>query len=140
MPFLDVSELTVDPDFCQRLICTRSKQVVGADGLAVNLPVRIPFTGVVTQLSGAELERNAVGELITGTILVCTRFRLTDGKIGLTADLVEFGPRRYTVINVYNYAQYGRGLIEAVCDLLPLQGTIPGAYEPPACAGGDRNG
>lgn len=140
MPLLDVSELLTDPDFCQRLICTRLKQIVGENGLAVNSPVRIPFTGVVTQMSGAELERNAVGELITGTILVCTKFRLTDGKVGLTADIITMGPRRYTVINVYNYSQYGQGFIEAVCDLIPLEGTTPGAYQPPACAGGDSNG
>lgn len=139
MPLLDVSEILTDPDFCQRLACFRSKQLVGSDGLAINMPVRIPFTGVVTQVSGAQLERNAVGELITGTILVCTRFRLVDGKIGITADQVQFGPRRYVVINVFNYSQYGRGLVEAVCDLLPLQGTIPVAFEPPACAGGDSN-
>jgi hypothetical protein len=140
MPLLDVTEILMDPDFCQPLVCTRLKQTVGEDGLAVNTPIRIPFTGVVTQVSGAQLERNAVGELITGTILVCTKFRLTDGKIGLTADIVTIGPRRYTVINVYNYSQYGQGFVEAVCDLIPLEGSTPGAYEPPACAGGDRNG
>lgn len=134
MPLLDVSELLTDPDFCQSdLICNRAKQVVGLNGLAVNMPVRIRFTGVVTQVSGAELERNAVGELITGTILICTRFRLTDGKIGLTADVIDIGPRRYTVTNVYNYSQYGRGFIEAICDLLPLQGTVAGAFDPPEC-------
>lgn len=139
MPLLDVSEVLNDPDFCQRLICTRLKQTVGKNGLAVNTGINIPFTGVVTQLSGAELERNAVGELITGTILVCTRFRLTDGKVGLTADIVTVGVRRYTVTNIYNYSQYGRGLIEAVCDLIPLEGTTPGALESPWCAGGENN-
>jgi galactose-6-phosphate isomerase len=134
MPLLDVSELVVDPDFCEtNLYCNRLKQVVGENGLAVNTPTKVRFTGVVTQVSGAELERNAVGELITGSILICTRFRLTDGKIGITADIIDFGPRSYTVVNVYNYSRFGRGLIEAVCDLLPLQGTNPGAYEPPEC-------
>jgi galactose-6-phosphate isomerase len=143
MPLLDISELVSDPDFCElRLICSRMTQVIGENGLAVNTPVRIPFVGVVTQVSGAELERNAVGELITGTILVCTRFRLTDGKAGTTgppqtgttADIVQWGPRTYTVINVYNYSRFGRGVIEAVCDLLPLAGSVAGAYDPPACA------
>jgi galactose-6-phosphate isomerase len=133
MPLLDVSEILTDPDFCQPLICNRLKQTVGEDGLAINTPVRIRFTGVVTTVSGLELERNAVGELITGTILICTRFRLTDGKSGLSADIIDIGPRRYTVTNVYLYSQYGRGFVEAVCDLIPLAGTIPGAYDPPEC-------
>lgn len=134
MPLLDVTELLTDPDFCEtNLFCSRMKQTVGEDGLAIDTPTRIRFTGVVTMVSGAMLERNAVGELITGTILICTRFRLTDGKQGITADIVQWGPRTYTVTNVYNYSRFGRGFMEAVCDLIPLEGTNAGAYDPPEC-------
>ncbi len=126
MPFLDVSDLMVDPDFWEGgLICARSSQVIGANGLAVDTPLYVTFGGVVTQISGSELQRNAVGELITGSILICTRFRLRDGKAGYTADVVQRDDRYYTVVNVLPYSKFGLGFIEATCDLKPLGGSVP---------------
>jgi len=134
MPFLDVSEILVDPDFWEaNLFCLRQSQVVGANGLAVNTQVSIPFGGVITEVTGADLERGPTGELIRGSILICTRFYLIDGKTGLTADIVQRQQRSYTVTNVQDYSRYGRGFVEATCELLPLGGsypTLPG-YAPP---------
>ncbi len=134
MPFLDVAEILLDPDFWEsNLFCLRTSQTVGANGLAINTPVSIPFGGVVTEVSGADMVRNAVGELITGSILICTRFPLIDGKNGLTADIVQRQTRSYTVTNVQDYTRYGRGFVEATCELLPLGGSYPTApgYQPP---------
>lgn len=85
----------------------------------------------MTQASGEEVKRNQVGEIISGSILICTRFRLTDGRVDgiatYTADIVQrdHGNRQYTVVNVQNYSKYGRGFIEATADILPLGGTYP---------------
>ena len=129
MPFLDVSDLLTDPDFVEmELTCQRQLQTIGTNGLAVNRSVAFPFVGVVTQVAPNDLNRNAVGELITGSILICTRFRLTDGLSGGTsADIVQWGSRTYTVANVNNYSRYGRGFVEATCQLLPLAGNNPPA-------------
>jgi galactose-6-phosphate isomerase len=128
MPFLDVSDLLTDPDFCERLLCARQQQTVNGDGLAVNAPpLNLKFRGVVTAAKGYELKRDPEGELITGTIIVITRFRLRDGKSGPneSADIVQIGTRSYTVTNTQDYSRYGRGFIQATCDLLPLGGTYP---------------
>lgn len=126
MPLLDVSELMYDLDFLERnLTCLRMAQVMGDNGLAVNSPISIPFNGVVTMVRGNDLNRNAVGELITGSILICTRFRLLDGKSGFSADVILRETRQYTVANVLPYSKYGRGFVEATCDLLPLAGSYP---------------
>ena len=126
MPLLDVSELMTDIDFCERdLICVRQMQTVTSGGIAVNTGTPIRFTGVVTNVKGYMLERNGVGELITGSILICTRFRLQDGKLGFTADIVQRGDRSYTVAEVLPYSRYGRGFVEATCELRPLLGTTP---------------
>lgn len=126
MPQLDVSELMTDIDFWEgNLQCLRQSQTVGANGLAVNVPVSLPFGGVVTQVAGSDLNRDAAGELITGSILICTSFRLLDGKSGFTADVVVRETRRYTVANILSYSRYGRGFVEATCDLLPLAGSYP---------------
>lgn len=131
MPLLDVSDVLTDPDFVQfGLICTRNIQIVGEDGLAVNTPTLFNFTGVVTSESGERLNRIADGERITGSILICTRFRLIDGKIGKSADIVTIPARccnspnalQYTVAEVNNYSRYGLGFVEALCDLVPLHG------------------
>jgi galactose-6-phosphate isomerase len=127
LPQLDVSELMYDIDFVEfKLVCLRMAQTVGVNGLAVNTPIPIPFHGIVTQVAGSDLRRNSDGEVITGSILVCTRFRLLDGKSGFTADVVVWGDtRQYTVSNVLAYSRYGRGFVEATCDLRPLAGSYP---------------
>lgn len=126
MPELDVSEVLTDIDFWEGgLICLRQPQTVGLDGMAVNRQIPIPFGGIVTQVAGSDLRRGPDGEVITGSILIVTRFRLLDGKSGATADIVVRETRQYTVANVLNYSRYGRGFVEATCDLLPLAGSYP---------------
>lgn len=132
-PQLDVSSILLDITFWEgSLICLRQPQTVGTNGLAVNAQVPLPFGGVVTEVAGSDLRRGADGEMITGSILICTRFRLVDGKSGLTADIIVRNTRQYTVANVLNYSRYGRGFIEATCDLLPLAGSypVPPGYPP----------
>jgi galactose-6-phosphate isomerase len=116
-----------DLDFVERrLVCLRMAQTVGSNGIAVNTPIPIPFIGIVTQVAGNDLRRGSDGEVITGSILVCTRLRLLDGKSGFSADVVVWGDtRQYTVVNVLPYSRYGRGFVEATCDLKPLAGSYP---------------
>jgi hypothetical protein len=133
MPQLDVSELAVDIDFWEgKLICLRLAQTMGADGYAVNALTSLPFGGVVTQVAGSDLRRGADGEMITGSILIVSRFRLRDGKSGFSADIIIRQTERYTVANVLNYSRFGQGFVEATCDLMPLAGTYPTApgYKP----------
>lgn len=137
MPQLDVSELLTDIDFWEGgLICLRQNQTVGSDGIAVNAQISIPFGGVVTQVAGSDLRRGADGEMITGSILIVSRFKLLDGKIAVSSDIVVRQTRRYTVANVLNYSRFGRGFTEATCDLMPLAGSYatPPGYPP------DNNG
>lgn len=137
MPQLDVSELLTDIDFWEGgMICLRQPQKVGSDGLAVNTPVPIKFGGVVTQVAGTDLRRGMDGEMITGSILIVTRFKLLDGKSGFSADIVVRETRQYTVANVLAYSKFGRGFVEATCDLLPLAGSYP---VPPGYPSGPDN-
>jgi galactose-6-phosphate isomerase len=128
-PYLDCSDILTDPDFVQQLLCVRQFQTVGNDGIAVNAPpLNLKFFGFVTAVRGFELERNPEGQLISGTILIVTRFRLTDGKgDSVAADVVQIGIKQYTVTTIEDYSQYGRGMVQATCTLLPYGG----AYPPP---------
>lgn len=127
MPQLDVSDVLLDPEFIDMsLVCVRQAQTVGNDGLAVNTPTSTPFYGVVTNDTGDLLERRADGERIMASITVHTKFRLTAGKDGLSADIVTWDGDDYTVSAVANWSKYGRGFMMATCDLIPLSGGVGG--------------
>ena len=121
--FLDVSSVLTDPMFADTsLRCTRQRQTVGDDGIAVNTTQTLPFVGVVTSASGTVLEREAEGSRVSGSINIVTRFHLEDGKTSLAADVVCWCGRQYTVVDVQNYTRYGVGHVQATCELLPLSG------------------
>jgi len=70
----------------------------------------------------ASLERTPTGERIAGQIRVITKFRLLAGEDGITADVLRWQGRRYTVTDVSDYSHFGRGFVHAICDLMPLSG------------------
>jgi len=123
MALLDVTDVLLDPDFMDTgLVCERIAQTVNDDGMGVNTTTLTPFAAVVTNDSGDILERIAAGERIKGSITLHTKFSLQDGANGLTADVVRWKGRRYTVSNVADYSHFGRGFVAANCDLIPLSG------------------
>ncbi|HFI6420550.1 head-tail adaptor [Citrobacter portucalensis] len=126
MPFLDVTDVLLDPDFCDyTLVCTRNTQTVDADGFATNVSQDIPFNGVVTVDRSLEAKRMAAGQSIGGAILVVTQFRLTQGKSGLDADVVLYNGRHYRVTFVDPYTSYGAGFVQAHCELMEFNGGTP---------------
>lgn len=123
MPFLDVSDVLLDPDFCDRtLVCERNALSTDNSGRGVIKTEVTPFFGVVTSDKGELLQRGAVGEHASDNILVITRFKLRDAGIDATADVVQWNGKRYTVTKVNDYSTYGIGFTENICDLIPLAG------------------
>lgn len=123
MALLDVTDILLDVDFINTgLICERIAQVVGDDGIAVNTPVKKKFSGVVTNDAGDILQRIATGEWIKGSITIHSKFILSDGSNGFTADIVTWQNQRYTVSNTQNYSHFGKGFSASSCDLIPLSG------------------
>jgi galactose-6-phosphate isomerase len=116
MALLDVSDVLLDPDFADSLICERITKTVGDDGLAVESKKTIRFTGVVTNDDGDRLRRLAEGEYVDGNIAVHCRLRLEE------SDVVVFMGRRHTVQNVLDYSHFGRGFVAAKCQIIPLAG------------------
>lgn len=123
MPFLDVLDAILDPDFMDlTLTVTRNAQTVGNDGIAVITPTTTPFYGVVTSLSGSVLHRVAEGEHISDTITIHSQFKLIDGQSGYDADVVNWQGLQWTVTNVNDYSTFGRGFVSATCTLRQLSG------------------
>jgi hypothetical protein len=122
MPFLDVSDVILDPDFVDRASYARQAQIVGLNGIATSTPITQSIFGVCTSDKGDVLGRNADGSMVGGTILFHTRARLIAGSPAHTADILTWAGRRYTVIDVNNYSRYGAGFVCAKCELIPLAG------------------
>ena len=123
MPFLDVTEVLLDPDFLDTtLSVTRNAQTVGNDGVAVDTPTTTGFFGVVTSLNGSVLQRVAEGEHIEDTITIHTPFKLIAGQAGYDADVVNWQGLQWTVTNVNDYSTYGRGFVAATCTMKQLSG------------------
>lgn len=123
MPLLDVSDVLTDPDFCDRtLVCERNTSSTDSTGRGVITTQIVPFSGVVTSDKGELLQRGAVGEHATDSMLVITRFQLRDAGMAATADVVQWDDRRWTVTKVNSYSKYGVGFVEATCEMLPLAG------------------
>ncbi|CCS30251.1 MULTISPECIES: hypothetical protein [Enterobacteriaceae] len=132
MPFLDVSDVLMDPDFLDTsLVCHRQIQTVDADNFPTNTPQDIPFSGVVTVDRSLEAKRMAAGQNINGAILIVTQFRLTQGQPEtdtaprLDADIVTYSGRDYRVTFVDPYTRYGAGFVQAHCELLDFDGGSP---------------
>lgn len=121
MAFLDVSDILLDPDFCDtRITCMRNTETVDSHGHAIISSSHTTFSGVVTNNNGDVLTRKAASEYTSGSINIRTTFQLQDGSAGRTADTLIWGGRTYTVRNVKDFSNFGRGFVVAVCDLLPL--------------------
>ncbi len=123
MPLLDVADVLTDPDFCDTsLVCERNALTTDTSGRGVISTEKTRFAGVVTSDKGELLQRGAVGEHATDSMLVVTRFRLRDAGMAATADVVQWDDRRWTVVKVNSYSKYGVGFVEASCEMIPLSG------------------
>lgn len=132
MPFLDMSDVLLDPDFVDfSLVCHRQIQTVDADNFPVNTSQDLPFSGVVTVDRSLEARRMAAGQNINGAILIVTQFRLTQGQAEtaesprLDADIVTYNGRDYRVTFVDPYTSYGAGFVQAHCELVDFDGGSP---------------
>ncbi|WP_416778192.1 head-tail adaptor [Xenorhabdus budapestensis] len=126
MPFLDMSDILLDPDFVDTsLVCHRNTQTTDEDGFTTNTAQSIPFAGVVTVDRALEARRMEAGQTISGAILIVTQFRLTQGQPGLDADIVTYQGRQYRVTFVDPYTAYGAGFVQAHCELMNFDGGTP---------------
>lgn len=119
MPLLDVSDILSDPDFADSVVVTRSTVTTDPlTGRTTTVQTETPISAVVTSDMGRNLQRNPEASISTGSILMHSVFRFTEGGDGLDADTVTWNGRRYTVVTVDDYSRYGAGFTCATCRLL----------------------
>lgn len=124
MAFLDVTDIVLDPDFCDTgLVQERQTQTISSGGMASAVTVQTTFAGVVCSADGTRLERRAQGDIVPGSITIHTPLVLSTGKAGgIMADVVQWSGARYTVVRVNSYSHFGAGFVAAECDLIPVAG------------------
>lgn len=119
MPFLDVSDILLDPDFADTVTLTRTTTTV-VNGRAVRSGADTTISAVVTSGSGDTLDRLAEGRMRHGSITIHTQTRLYAGQGNIDADEITYRGQRYTVTSVNDYSAYGAGFVAAEAELKPL--------------------
>lgn len=123
MPFIDVTDVLLDPDFCETFTFIRSTVGTNSFGEGYTTETSTTQTGVITQGGGDILDRTGDAEKIRGSITIHTMFGLTAGDGTTGADEIVWNGRRYIVDNVSDWSTYGAGFTSASCTLKPLHPT-----------------
>jgi hypothetical protein len=126
MPWLDVSDIVVDPDLADRFnVIQRQESVDANTGRSSTTQVlHEGIVGVVTMENPADLMRRDDSDSAPRLIFVASTFRFRNAGIEngqqYKGDVIvwpppgQLGSTQYTVIKVYPYSRYGRGITECV--------------------------
>lgn len=119
MPFLDVAEILVDPDFCQAVDVLRRAQDVNDYGEVGSTIARLSMIAVITSDS-SNLSIGTDEQNMPRRIVVVTQFRLrgpaqvASGEAYLP-DIVTWKGGQWEVDSVDDYSDYGIGFVQATC-------------------------
>lgn len=124
MPFLDVSDIVIDPDFADLMTVTRRGETVDqATGRSrTNDQVFDDVIGTVTMQDPAALLRREESDTAPRLIFIATTFFMRSVASGFKPDVItwpkagEVGSTRYTVLKCYPYPRYGAGFHEVVAE------------------------
>jgi hypothetical protein len=115
MPNLDLTDLTFDPDFAERLMVVRRFQDVGDNGVASTQDQLIrpkPF-GVVIPQADAGLVRGPDQQNLPRLIQIHTAYRLRSISDDWSADKLWWKGGWYEVNKIQDFSSFGRGIIQA---------------------------
>ena len=116
MPFLDVSDIVLDPDFADTFSVIRRLQQVATNGVVSSTETTFAnIIGVVTMSSPNDLERKEDYQFMTRSITVVCKFRLQGAVTGYQPDIILWRGQRHLVKHVSPYPHFGQGFYEAEC-------------------------
>lgn len=133
MPFLDVSDVTMDPDFAEQLVIYRRAQVINTKGRPTITPVLITPApiGVVLAQDDLPLQRGTDQQNLPQLLEVHTPFRLRSaskdpagGQLYLP-DVLIWNSTTFLINRVYNFSHFGFGFIRAACSSTDAIDGIP---------------
>lgn len=109
MPLLDVTDVLLDPDFCETLTVTRSTQGGIVDHVPAFTAATLSITAVVQPAGSNDLQRLLDAEYTRGGVTV----------FGYGADVLQVEDTfmwqgdTYTVIGTDDWSRYGAGFVKA---------------------------
>lgn len=120
MPFLDVSDVLLDPDFASRFDIKRRAETVGSNGRPVVTETLIKKqVGVFTVASPNDLDRLSEEDRMGRNFVLVTKARLlgpsqSAAGVKYKPDLVVWQGNSYIVKTMEPYTQYGAGFVQAI--------------------------
>lgn len=121
MPDLDVSDITIDPDFADTFDVYAYTESFDHGRLVKVLDQAfLDVVGTICMASPNDLKRFPEGQVTGKVISIVTPFRLhasgEEGAEGLLPDEIEWHGSTYTVIWIDDYSQFGAGQIQALAE------------------------
>lgn len=116
MPDIDVSDVLLDPEFCEVLTVQRRAESLlkGRSTLTVTTISPAPV-GVVIPQNDSPMVRGPDQQSLPRLIQVHTPFRLRGISTGFQPDLITWKGAPYVVNKVQDFSSYGQGFIQADC-------------------------
>jgi len=124
VPWLDASDILLDPDLAEWIEIRRRAETVTDKGRATMRlePYRAPAVIFNEQ---SDLISNPDERHTPSVIAVHTRFRLRGTAPGYQGDLLKWAGAWYLVTKVNDNSRYGRGFIMATCAAIAAQDAPP---------------
>lgn len=114
MPWLDVSDIVLCPEFADTVTVTRRAETIDGHGRSVITPTTFSAIGVVTAQSPSQLNRRDDAQLIDRAISFVTKARVYSAVAGFQPDQILYNGVVYTVDSVLPFTRYGAGFVEVL--------------------------
>lgn len=124
MPMLDVSDVILDPLFCESVNVTRNAVTVNSVGRDVVTPTAFTIIAVVT-IYAKKIIRSPEEEQSRNKILVHTKTKLIDAAPGYNPDTVSWDGNNYVVIDASKWSKFGAGFYAVECEMIDLLSSPP---------------
>lgn len=131
MPFLDVSNVVLDPMFASAVSVLRRREVVTTKGRVTVSTTTFPrVVGVLTMASPNDLKRLDDQQRTLRTISFVTKFPLRATAKGYQPDLIQWFGDNFIVQLLEPYPRFGAGFYQAIATSIDSQDE-PMTYGPP---------
>ena len=117
MPYIDVTDLMSDPDFCESVTLRRTSQTVDSNGFTTLVEVDSTITVIVTPLN-PDFMRSPEFQNAKSAITVHTQTPLFAVVAGYNPDIIVWKGSNYVVKRASDLSHFGRGFTSASCILL----------------------
>jgi hypothetical protein len=123
---LDVSDVTICPEFSDTFQLMRRQEMISSHGrTTVSVQQTQNILGTLYPTGDNSLVRQEDFQHGQETLTIATPFRLRIGSPGYQPDYIAFRGDLYMVRSVQDYTQYGAGFVVAECSSIRSVDTAP---------------